>query len=237
MATGPVHTDPPPQAKLPGAKPYKATRNPEVLPVPYIPFPVERSREPDFAPAPPGRGYFLWSEVPRIKLRGLGPADSIILRHAIARNLFDPRVFYLGILIPWISPSGALGDTEPSRDLLQCPDAPLQGDGIYKPPYDWMAKRPPRPEEVPGEFAPPGGYPTYPGPLIIEIKPNAGYVAVGQVLCYHWAWMRHYGGDWPMQPAILTDLPRPYMPDFCRAVGVTLIALGSMLVEPPPWPT
>jgi len=233
----PVHTEPPPQAKLAGSKPFHATRQPDLLPVPFIPFPVLRALEPDFAPPPPARGYFLWNDMPRVKLRGLGPADSIILRHAVAAGLFDPSTLYLSPLIPTPPPKFTDVDWPVSRNLLRCRDAPPQPDCLYLgPPYK-MAE-PPKPEVAPpAPETPTPRYPTYPPGLIVEVKPNAGYVALGQVITYHWAWQRHFGRDWPMQPAILTDLPRPYMPDLCHDLGISLIALGDLIVEPPPWPT
>lgn len=232
-----AHELPPPQAKLPGSRPYRATRDPKRLPVPFIPFPLPYLTDPRFAPRPPSRGFYLWDQVPRMKLRGLGPADSLILRHAIAANLFDPRHFYLAPLVPWTPPEVPLGEDDPSNNLLQCPDAPLQPDGIVN--GEMMRKWRDTPEvaPLPPDAAGRGPYPKLPANLIVEIKPNAGYVALGQVLCYHFAWMEHYGEDWPLSPAILTDLPRPYLPRLAHAYGVSIFALGHLIVEPPPWPT
>lgn len=232
-----AHELPPPQAKLPGSRPYRATRDPQRFPVPFIPFPLAYLTDPRFAPGPPSRGFYLWDEVPRVKLRGLGPADSLILRHAVAANLFDPRGIYLAPLVPWTPPTQPLGGDGPSSNLLACPDAPLQPDCVLEN-ILWMAKhpRPPYPQ-LPAEAAGRGPHPQLPAAYVVEIKPNAGYVALGQALCYHFAWMEHYGEDWPLQPAILTDLPRPYLPRLATAYGVSLFALGRLIVEPPPWPT
>lgn len=232
-----VHELPPPQSKVAPRRPYRATRDPKRLPVPFIPFPLPYLTDPRFAPGPPSRGFYLWDEVPRVKLRGLGPADSLILRHAIAANLFDPRGIYLAPLVPSTPPGEPLGHDVPSSNLLASPDAPLQPDYIVEG-LLWMAKHPRPPYSLlPDEAAGRGPYPKLPDALVVEIKPNAGYVALGQVLCYHFAWTEHYGSDWPLQPAILTDLPRPYLPRLAHAYGVSLFALGNLIVEPPPWPT
>jgi len=72
---------------------------------------------------------------------------------------------------------------------------------------------------------------------LVEIKPNAGYVAIGQVLCYAWAFNRAFNPLWYAHPVILTDLARPYTPAMCADYRIQLLNLGQMLVEPPPYPT
>lgn len=229
------------QSKLPGSRPFRAERDLDRLPVPFIKFPVHLVGRPDFSPPPPPQGFFVSETIPSVKLRGLGPHDSIILRAAIADGLLDPAHLMLSPLIPWVAqtvptrqlvnpfataadqPSiqerieavtrGELGEPGDPTDLAapDCPDAPLQPDAMYDPPGEQLQ--------------------------IIEVKPNAGYVALGQVLAYAWNWNRFYGPTRPAVPAILTDLPRAYLPGMAVDFGITLYTLGRLLVEPPPFPT
>lgn len=198
----------PPALKVPGKRPVRIRPPSDRLPVPHYRISRDALADPLFAPPPPPRGFWLYKQIPRYHLRGIGPADSIILRHAIARGWFDVADIFLTPLIPWAPPP--IPDGVISRDLEACPTAPFQPDLIVL---------------------------THDRAEVIEIKPNAGYVAFGQVLAYHWAWSRHFGSTLPLAPAILTDQPRPYLVGMAADYGVHLHALGDLLVEPPPFPT
>ncbi len=236
------------QAKLPGSRPFRAERDLDRLPVPFIKFPAHLVGSPEFSPDVPPQGFFLVNQIPTVKLRGLGPMDSIILRTAITEGLLDPAHIMLSPLIPWVAqtvptrklvnpfatdpdaptieervvhgrfdddpPGDSAGDPgagDPGPVPADCPDAPMQPDGMYDEPNEPLT--------------------------ILEVKPNAGYVAFGQSLAYAWNWNRFYGPDWPAVPAIVTDLPRAYLPGMCLDFGVTLFTLGRLVVEPPPYPT
>jgi len=214
------HALPPaPQDKSDIRKPVRATFNPALLPVPYYPYPLDGPLAPvAFLPRDvplPLR----WPSKSDPKLRGLSPADTAILRDAVAIGLIDPTVTYLGPLLPiqrgiypgvYPPPPTAYAGGAVTRVLEDCPDAPMQGDMITGPLDDRF---------------------------FVEIKPNAGYVALGQILTYWHAGTSLYGDVSPLKPAILTDLARPYMPGVCDDYGVTLFVLGYLLIEPPPWPT
>lgn len=226
-----------PQAKLRGKRRHRATWDVRSLPVYHHRIPADVYQDPRFAPPPPLRGFWLHDELPRRKLRGLGPADSLILRHAIARGLINPQHFYLAPLVPWRTPpagpeGAAWGQDPDSRDLLNCPDAPMQPDGVTDNGNNRARSR------TPGATDAQIYANLTPTPIeIIEIKPNAGYVAFGQVLAYAWAWNQLFQDKFPATPTILTDLPRPYLTPLALAYGVNVYQLGALLLEPPPWPT
>lgn len=236
------------QSKLPRSRPFRAERDLDRLPVPFIKFPAHLVNSPEFSPATPPQGFFLVAQIPKLKLRGLGPMDSIILRTAVTDGLLDPDHIMLSPLIPWVAltlptrklvnpfattpdaptieerierpaagpqdPLDLAGGGDPpgiTADPVDCPDAPMQPDAMYDPPNELLT--------------------------ILEVKPNAGYVAFGQTLAYAWNWNRFYGVERPAVPAIVTDLPRAYLPGMCVDFGVTLYTLGRLIVEPPPYPT
>lgn len=244
----------PPAAKLPEHYRLRATYHPDLFPTPYHTIRRAVADRDDFAPRLPARGWFRYPELPPVKLRGLSPTDSLILRAAIAERMLYPAEVGLAAVVPYTPPEPAATPIPVSRDLLTCPDAPGQVDGWI--PWPEPPTREPSDEEP--------GYPlewpdhqekVIPGPerasdwpelprarlpgrvWLIEIKPNAGYVALGQVLTYTWNWNRHYGARWPAEPAILTDLPRPYLVDMAPDFGIHIISLGRLIVEPPPYPT
>lgn len=227
---------PPSSTAAPGTIEPAATSRarfvPDEFPVPHYLIPEYLTQRPEFAPAPPRRGYYVYEELPRLKLRGLGPADSLILRHAIATKLIDVTRFYLAPLIPATSDPADLAPIPVSRDQLHTSPPPFLPDGAYAP------NAPPIPAFTNIDRWPPAAPKRARHDIfVVEIKPNAGYVAAGQVLCYAWAWNRLFGDRWPAQPLILTDQPRPYLPEFGRHHGISLLALDKVLVEPPRFPT
>lgn len=60
---------------------------------------------------------------------------------------------------------------------------------------------------------------------IIEIKPHAGIVAIGQVLGYSLLYHREYPHHPKPTPTILTDTALPDTPWLCRNLGILLIQL------------
>jgi hypothetical protein len=198
----------PPQQKVPGRKPVPSFPADDFWPTPHYRISEDALADPMFAPPPPKRGYWLHAEIPPYKIRGLGPSDSIILRTAISRGMFNVNEIVLTPLVPWTPPRDPAGAV--SRDLTICPDAPLQPDMAV----NRNDKR-----------------------ILIEIKPNAGYAAFGQILAYVWNWNRHFGATHPARGAILTDQPRLYLVEMLPLYDLDLYALGDLIVEPPPFPT
>lgn len=232
----PIHARPPtsePQpARIVPADRVRAEYHPHHFPVPYYRVAAADTHGPGEPPARPARGFFTYPELPRLKLRGLGPADSLILRVALKSGMFDPAHVYLAGLIPTTLADVDRAEIPLSRDRLHCPDPPLQFDFAYPeapPPHDAHAAAQTRPATT----SP--GHPLH--LLIVEVKPNAGYVAAGQALAYVWAWNRLFADRWPATPAILTDLPRPWLPAFAAEHDITLFSLGHLLIDPPAFPT
>ena len=123
-----------PQAKIGPRYPTRIRYQPDEFPLPHYLIGRHLYMSPDFAPVPPPRGFWLYHELPRVKLRGLSPTDSLILRAAFARGVIHPACFYLAPLIPYHpAHDEPLGPGQTSRNLTRCPDAPWQPDGGWDP--------------------------------------------------------------------------------------------------------
>jgi len=244
-----------PATKVVGRRPLRAVYRPADLPVPHYRLSPEQIANPNFAPRIPEGRLADLAELDKPKLRGLSPQDSLILRAAITDAMIHPDRAHLSALIPWHEPDAQQQRVPTSRDLLSCTTAPGQCDLILlsapsptpPPPtaYDdaYAALTQGRAELHPSPYAraaPPNPDPVPLRPtrlLIVEIKPNAGYVALGQALAYHFYWNLRFRDRWPARPAILTDVPRPYLPQVAAAYGVDLLILARLLIEPPNYPT
>lgn len=275
---GPAFLGLPANSKVRAGPPARGTVDLGVLPVLFYPVSPAIFEAAPLSRATPSRGFWTQADVPRVKLRGLSPADTRLVVAAVQDGLWDARLIRLGLLVPWTDgvssaprllpregealraagdvalaqgavtrelgeqrlrfggggvpaggrPGGQLPaavevgpDVEapaypsgevvpPSRNLLECPNAPLQPDVGYGDRGDLF---------------------------LVEVKPSAGYVALGQSLAYCWNWNRFFGGEYPASPAILTDVPREYMRPICAAFGVSLFVLERLVVEAPAWAT
>ncbi len=119
-----------PQAKLPIAAKLRMRYIPERFPVPFYVAPDNIYDGSLKIPDVPPRGFWTSADVPPLKLRGMGPHDSLITRLAVASGFFDRKYLLLSPLIPYL-PTGNLEEGVPvSRNLLQCEDPPHQPDGI-----------------------------------------------------------------------------------------------------------
>lgn len=58
---------------------------------------------------------------------------------------------------------------------------------------------------------------------IIELKPDAGPSAIGQVQAYKMLYERDEEPSTPVNTVIITDIERPNMADLCKSAGVKLI--------------
>jgi len=232
---------PPPQAKLPGSRRYRAERRPDILPTPFHFFPLAALNSPAALEPRPQRGFWLWTEIPRMKLRGLSPADSHILRTAARAGLIDPKRILLAPLVPWVAQHNLTRVLAypgvPPRDVT--PDVTAQATrAAIRIEVPEEPEEPEEPPDCPDAPMQPDAAIRGDGQIeLLEVKPNAGYVALGQTLAYAWNWNRFFGTSWPARPAILTDLPRAYLPGMALDFGITLYTLGELLIEPPPWPT
>lgn len=244
-----------PYTKVPGRRGVRALYRPDSFPTPHYRLSPEQLDSPQWPIHPRPAGLAQEWELQRPKVRGLSPSDSLILKLAINEGMFHPDRTHLGALIPYEDPTVPWHEIEVSRNLLECGTAPTQCDLILdrRPmphyetdtPFDDAfrrvagpridVKRNPLAGPAPPVPAPPAspGFPV----LIVEIKPNAGYVAFGQVLAYLWNWSRFYADRWPARAAILTDLPKPYLPALAAAYDVGILSLNTLVIEPPNYPT
>ena len=235
---------------------------PDLLPVGFYIISDDLLARADFLPAMPARGDVLLPEFNRIKLRGLGLADALILRLAIASGVIDPRAVFLAPQIPTPLP---LDQGAAPPHIAVTVDAPLLPDFIGGDPIhggDPDRNRDNRPDRIRQTLGTHEGdrlttptaqvrsnpntgdganelaiLATHVPRFIWEIKPAAGHAALGQVLAYAHAWNHAFGPSFPLAPAILTDRPRPYLHSLATAHGVELHSLGQTVINPPSFPT
>lgn len=62
-------------------------------------------------------------------------------------------------------------------------------------------------------------------PTLIEVKPNAGLSALGQLLAYNFYWNKENGRPKPAELAVVTDNARPYMPELFEHYGIRFYVL------------
>lgn len=58
---------------------------------------------------------------------------------------------------------------------------------------------------------------------LIEVKPNAGLSALGQIMAYRYYLKPHQTEDLPLRAVIVTDFARHYMPELDEAFGIERI--------------
>lgn len=75
------------------------------------------------------------------------------------------------------------------------------------------------------------------GNWVVEIKPWASYVALGQALVYTDAARRMAGSDNSWNPMILTDYADPDLRPCAERLGVRLEILGQPIAPRPPYAT
>lgn len=140
---------------------------------------------------------------------GLGQADRLIWSRAIERGLIHPAYLW------WCEPLGNV-----PAWVHEIPD-PVRRNWCVQ---TWSK----RPDVI---YLEGDAY------RIVEIKPYASYVALGQAIVYGaLAAARNTSGK-PTWPTILTDQPDPDIVAAANAHGVNIIELGEPLADRPTRPT
>jgi len=68
---------------------------------------------------------------------------------------------------------------------------------------------------------------------IIEVKPSAGFAALGQILGYAWLWTREHPDVTTARPIIVCDYLDEDLPEFFAHLGISVLQLPASSLSRP----